>query len=92
MNAVIDWGLGVAVDTIQMGRHCSRRAAGHGGAQSSTAFCDPVHGLAVACVCNGMILENLPRLEEMMTALYVDLGLAAPDAEGRAHEMPFRSI
>ena len=51
---VIDWGLGFAIDTYITGRHSSTRAFGHGGHQSSAAFCDPEHGVVVAVVCNGM--------------------------------------
>lgn len=85
----IDWTLGLHIDTAHMGRHCSPRAAGHGGAQSSVAFCDPEHGLAVAVVFNGMIqTDHAPRLESLFTALYVDLGLAAADDPGRDHPYP----
>ena len=85
----IDWSLGLHVDSAHFGRHCSPRAAGHGGAQSSVAFCDPRHGLAVACICNSMIqTEHAPRMERIFTALYVDLGLATADAPGRDHPYP----
>lgn len=88
-QTVIDWGLGLHIDMILMGRHCSPRAAGHGGAQSSVAFCDPEHGLAVACIVNGMAgIAHHRRFEAVMTALYVDLGLAAPDDPGRDHSRP----
>jgi CubicO group peptidase (beta-lactamase class C family) len=36
-HAECDWGLGLAVDAYGFGRHCSRRAFGHGGALSSVA-------------------------------------------------------
>lgn len=85
----VDWGLGLHVDMILMGRHCSPRAAGHGGAQSSVAFCDPEHGLAVACVFNGMAgVAHYGRFESVMSALYVDLGLAGEDDPGRDHNVP----
>ena len=88
-QTVIDWGLGVHIDMILMGRHCSRRAAGHGGAQSSVAFCDPEFGLAVAAVVNGMAgPAHHRRFEAIMTALYVDLGLAAEGDPGRDHNLP----
>jgi len=51
---VMDWGLGIVIDSYAMGRHSSRRAFGHGGHQSSVAFCDPEYDLVVAVVCNGM--------------------------------------
>jgi CubicO group peptidase (beta-lactamase class C family) len=89
-EAVMDWGLGLAVDTYVMGRHCSRRTFGHGGARSSIAFCDPEHGVVLAVVCNGMcaVERHYDRLEAVSSALYVDLGLAAPDDPGRAKPRP----
>jgi CubicO group peptidase (beta-lactamase class C family) len=88
-QAVIDWGLGLHIDMILMGRHCSPRAAGHGGAQSSVAFCDPEHGLAVAAVVNGMPgPAHHRRFEAIMTALYVDLGVATAEDAGRDHDVP----
>ena len=53
-GVVMDWGLGLVVDWYATGRYSSRRAFGHGGHQSSVAFCDPEHDLVVAVVCNGM--------------------------------------
>eukprot|EP00439_Symbiodinium_sp_Y106_P049396 s619_g6.t1 len=47
------WSLGFAVNCILSGRHASPKAFGHGGSQSSWAFADPEHGLAVCCLCNG---------------------------------------
>jgi CubicO group peptidase (beta-lactamase class C family) len=91
-HAECDWGLGLAVDAYGFGRHCSRRAFGHGGALSSVAVADPEHGL-VACVqTNGMCGndDHYLRLSQILTALYVDLGLAAPDAPGR--DKPFPSV
>ena len=58
----IDWALGLHIDTAHFGRHCSPRAAGHGGAQSSVAFCDPRHGLAVACVCSISSTQETRRI------------------------------
>ena len=85
--AEIDWGLGVMVNSWHYrrkpapygyGEHASRRAFGHGGSQSSLAFADPEHGLAVAVVFNGMVGEaaNHRRTQRVVTALYEDLGLA----------------
>jgi CubicO group peptidase (beta-lactamase class C family) len=89
----LDWGLGLHVDMILMGRHCSPRAAGHGGAQSSVAFCDPEHGLAVAVVLNGMVgPAHHRRFESILTALYVDLGLAGADDPGRDHNLPRMAV
>jgi CubicO group peptidase (beta-lactamase class C family) len=84
---VIDWGLGLLVNSFHyrgrptsygFGKHASRRAAGHGGSQSSLAFFDPAHGLAVALCCNGLPGEpgNHRRTQPVLTALYEDLGLA----------------
>ena len=83
---VIDWGLGLLVNSFHyrgrptsygFGKHASRRTAGHGGRQSSLAFCDPAHGLAVAICCNGMPGEpgNHRRTQPILTAIYEDLGL-----------------
>src|SRR5439155_20765241 len=59
---VIDWGLGFLLNSrmwghdapYQYGPHASPRTFGHSGSQSSTAFADPEHGLAVAVAFNGM--------------------------------------
>jgi CubicO group peptidase (beta-lactamase class C family) len=87
---VIDWGLGFAVDTSAMGRHCSRRAFGHGGHLSSVAFCDPEHGVVVAVVCNGMPTRERHhrRLDAISNAVYVDLDLARPGDLGRVKPFP----
>ena len=52
------------------------RAFGHGGALSSYAFADPEHDLVVAIQTNGMCSsdDHYRRLDETMTALYLDLG------------------
>ena len=86
---VIDWGLGLLVNSFHyrnrptsygFGKHASRRTAGHGGRQSSLAFCDPENELAVAVCCNGMPGEpgNHRRTQPILTAVYEDLGLARP--------------
>ena len=84
----INWGLGLAVDSYIMGRHCSPRTFGHGGAQSSAAFCDPEQGVAVAVVCNGMPGGNrhAVRMDAIASAIYTDLGLA--EGEGRVKPYP----
>ena len=85
---VIDWGLGVMLNSWQYqqapahygyGDHASRRAYGHGGQQSSIAFADPAHGLAVALCCNGRPGEalNHRRTQPVLTALYEELGLSS---------------
>jgi CubicO group peptidase (beta-lactamase class C family) len=93
-GVVMDWGLGFAIDTFAMGRHCSRRAFGHGGHQSSIAFCDPEHGVVVAVVCNGMpgLERHNARLDAISTAVYVDLGIAPEDAPGRLKPFPTQSL
>lgn len=76
-GAVIDWGLGVIIETWNYGHHSSRRTFGHGGAQSSVGFADPEHGLAAAMVFNGMAGPggHSARQAAVSTALYEDLGL-----------------
>ena len=85
-----DWGLGFAVDNFAMGRHASPRSFGHGGALSSYAFADPEHDLVVALQTNGMCAsdDHYHRLDDAMTALYLDLGIVPEDAKGRDKAMP----
>jgi CubicO group peptidase (beta-lactamase class C family) len=73
-----------------MGPHCSRRTFGHGGAQSSLAFCDPEHGVVAALQTNGMPGNDrhYRRFFELTRALYVDLGLAAEHDPGREKDLP----
>jgi CubicO group peptidase (beta-lactamase class C family) len=82
----LDWGLGFLInsnrygtDTVPYGygRHASEDAFGHSGSQSSCAFADPKHGLAVAWICNGQPGEprHQKRARELNTAIYEDLGL-----------------
>lgn len=84
---VIDWSLGLMVNSWQYrrapahygyGDHASPSAFGHGGQQSSIAFADPAHGLAVALCCNGRPGEaaNHRRTQPVLTALYEELGLS----------------
>jgi CubicO group peptidase (beta-lactamase class C family) len=89
-GVVTDWALGFNVDGGAMGPHCSRRAFGHGGAQSSLAFCDPEHGVVAALQTNGMPGNDRHYLRffELTRALYVDLGLAADDDPGREKQLP----
>ena len=91
---VSDWGLGLAIDTTAMGPHCSRRTFGHGGHLSSVAFADPEHDVVVAVVCNGMPARERheARMHALATAVYVDLGIAAPDAPGRAKEFATKGL
>jgi len=89
-GVVMDWGLGLVVDWYATGRYSSRRAFGHGGHQSSVAFCDPEHDLVVAVVCNGMpgTKRHSARLDAISSAIYVDAGIAAVDDPGRTKPFP----
>jgi CubicO group peptidase (beta-lactamase class C family) len=91
-QAVVDWGLGLIVDSINYGRHCSPRTFGHGGGQSSVTFADPEQCLVVALVVNGMPgpAAHYRRFEAITTAIYEDLGLVEPGSPGRDHVMPSR--
>lgn len=86
----VDWGLGLAINSAHhapnnawhripygYGPHASRETFGHGGAQSSIAFADPKHQLAVAIVFNGMPGEakHQQRVNAVLEALYSDLKL-----------------
>jgi CubicO group peptidase (beta-lactamase class C family) len=86
---VMDWGLGFIVNSAiydqeklpyAYGPHASRRTYGHSGYRSSTAFADPVHGLAVAIAFNGTP-EAEPhrlRMQRAVEAVYRDLGIETP--------------
>lgn len=83
---VMDWGLGVMFDNkihgtaapYGYGAHASPGTFGHGGRESSTAFADPEHDLAVALVFNAMPGEPTHdrRLRLVTAAIYEDLALA----------------
>lgn len=83
---VIDWGLGLMIDSKQygglhaygFGPHASPETFGHGGNQSTCGFADPLHGLVVAWACNGMPGEQVhqQRANTINAAIYEDLGLA----------------
>jgi CubicO group peptidase (beta-lactamase class C family) len=90
----IDWGLGLVVDWYASGRYSSRRAFGHGGHQSSVAFCDPEHEVVVAVVCNGMPSpeRHYARLDAISSAVYVDLGIASPGDPGRNKPFPTQGL
>jgi CubicO group peptidase (beta-lactamase class C family) len=93
-GVVMDWGLGFVVDWFATGRYSSRRAFGHGGHQSSVAFCDPEHDLVVAVVCNGMPgrERHQLRLDAIASAVYVDLGLADAADPGRTKPFPTQGL
>lgn len=85
-KCVLDWGLGFLVDSKEYagehpygyGPHASPAAFGHSGNQSTCAFADPAHGLAVAWACTGMPGDAAhdARQKAINAAIYEDLGLA----------------
>jgi CubicO group peptidase (beta-lactamase class C family) len=93
---VMDWGLGFIPNPAiygdpdvpyAYGRHASRRAYGHSGRRSSTAFADPEHGLVVALMVNGLPgdAEHAQRFRAILEAIYEDAELAGsplPPGEG----------
>ena len=92
----VDLGLGFiinsnryGVETVPYGygRYASEKTFGHSGSQSSSAFADPEHGLAVAWACNGMPgeLRHQKRARAINAAIYEDLGL--PGATESAAEI-----
>ena len=89
---VMDWGLGVIIDSKRYGpgvpygygQHASPQTFGHGGSQSSVGFADPERRLVVAAIFNGLPGEarHDRRLKRVTAAIYEDLGLAPdPHAE-----------
>ena len=82
---ILDWGLGVMIDSKQyagehaygFGPHASADTFGHSGNQSSCAYADPKHQLVVAWTCNGMPGEakHQTRASAINRAIYEDLGL-----------------
>ena len=84
-GTVIDWGYGFLMNSENGGRipygygpRASPDAFGHSGNQSSCAFADPAHGLAVAWATNGQPgeLAHQKRQRAINAAIYEDLGLA----------------
>ncbi|MFW6060653.1 MAG: serine hydrolase domain-containing protein [Phycisphaeraceae bacterium] len=82
----VDWGLGFIINSNRhgpetipygYGRHASENTFGHSGSQSSAAFADPAHDLAVALLFNGTPGEKAhqQRVRATLTALYEDLDL-----------------
>lgn len=67
----VPWGLGVQVAGGISGT-IGHRAFGHGGMASSRAICDPVEGLVMALVCNGLAgpLDNERRMTSVTNAVY----------------------
>ncbi len=82
-KAQIDWGLGFLLNSPHpnpdlpygYGVNASPRTFGHGGAQSSGAFCDPEMALVVAYVFNGRPGEERhhARRKALLEAVYADL-------------------
>jgi CubicO group peptidase (beta-lactamase class C family) len=82
----VDFGLGVIVDAghdtpetvpYGFGEGCSAGSFGHGGAQCSMGFCDPVQQLVICWAANGYCGEghHHRRNYAINTAIYRDLDL-----------------
>ena len=82
----LDWGLGFIPNSARYGKdtvpygygpHASEQTFGHSGYQSSVAFADPTHALAVAIIFNGMPGDTAhhKRINCVLDALYTDLEL-----------------
>ncbi|MBW3643978.1 MAG: beta-lactamase family protein [Actinobacteria bacterium] len=71
LTAVLPYGLGVQVAGGMSGR-VGYRAFGHGGMASSRGLCDPVEGLVMVLVCNGLPgpVANERRMTEVTEAVY----------------------
>ena len=87
LGHIIDFGLGVIIDSNHYGAatvpygygpHCSPRAFGHGGAQSSQGWCDPETGLVVAYFFNTRAGEGQHnrRTRQLNEAITLDIGAA----------------
>jgi CubicO group peptidase (beta-lactamase class C family) len=65
------WGLGVQIAGSMSGT-IGYRAFGHSGMASSRGLCDPVEGLVMVLVCNGLAgpIENERRMTEVTNAVY----------------------
>jgi len=83
----LDFGFGFLVDSNRYGpetvpygygRYSSPAAFGHGGAETSCAFADPVYDLAVAWMANVRVGEgrHQTRNRAINSAIYEDLGIA----------------
>jgi CubicO group peptidase (beta-lactamase class C family) len=71
LGAVLPYGLGVQVAGGISGR-VGYRAFGHGGMASSRGLCDPVEGLVMVLVCNGLPgpVDNDRRMTQVTEAVY----------------------
>lgn len=86
----IDMGLGCLINSEHYGpavpygygAYSSESSFGHGGAQCSIGFCDPVHNLVVAWATNGLCGEpqHQRRNRSFNEAIYTDLGLVSEPA------------
>ncbi len=65
------WGLGVQIAGSMSGT-IGYRAFGHSGMASSRGLCDPVEGLVMVFVCNGLTgpIENRNRMTDVTNAVY----------------------
>lgn len=74
------WGLGVQIAGSISGT-IGYRSFGHGGMASSRGVCDPVEGLVLVFVCNGLPgpIENHRRMTEVTNAVYAAV---CPDPKG----------
>ncbi len=74
------WGLGVQIAGSVSGT-IGYRAFGHRGMASSRGLCDPVEGLVLAFVCNGLAgpIENERRMTDVTNAVY---SAVCPDPKG----------
>jgi hypothetical protein len=69
----------LAVDGRAFASVCSPGTFGHTGQETSWAFADPDHEVVVAVVLNGLAGErSVMRREELVVAIYEDLGLIEP--------------
>lgn len=83
----MDWGLGFMLNSAIYGKDsvpygfgsfASDATFGHGGAQSSAGFADPVHQLVVCWAVNGLPgeIRHQYRVRKIHNAIYQDLDLA----------------
>ena len=90
---IMDWGLGFIINSNRYGaetvpygygRYASEDTFGHSGAESSSAFADPSHGLVIAWVFNGMPGErpHQKRARALNSAIYEDLDWSQKTSDG----------
>ncbi|MEM1209590.1 MAG: serine hydrolase domain-containing protein [Planctomycetota bacterium] len=94
---VMDWGLGIMVNSARHGREtlpydfgpaASDDAFGHGGYQSSVVFADPVRDLVVAVAFNGFPgeLAHQSRMKGALRAIEDDLATLGAEASELAQD------